>query len=226
MPENETLGGLKFNVERDLPSSEASFSLSLPATETTMPHIALPESLPGISGLLAFRPETAAPLMQLADVLLHHAGSLSQGERELIATYVSSLNDCHFCQSSHGATAAAHFGNEQLILDVQRDFDSANISPKLKALLTIAGQVQKGGKNVTTEAVDRARTLGATDFQIHDTVLIAAAFCMYNRYVDGLATWAPQDPEAYRARGVHLATYGYVPTSERVSEAKTTGNAA
>jgi len=177
-------------------------------------------------GSWLFGPKPRHRLTQLADVLLHHAGSLSQGERELIATYVSSLNDCHFCQSSHGATAAAHFGNEQLILDVQRDFDSANISPKLKALLTIAGQVQKSGKNVTTEAVDRARTLGATDIQIHDTVLIAAAFCMYNRYVDGLATWAPQDPEAYRARGVHLATYGYVPTGERVSESKTTGNAA
>lgn len=103
--------------------------------------------------------------MQLADVLLHRAGSLSQGDRELIATYVSSLNDCHFCQSSHGATAAAHFGNEQPVLQVQRDFDSANISPKLKALLTIAGQVQKGGKNVTTEAVNRARTLELQTFR-------------------------------------------------------------
>ena len=118
-----------------------------------MSHIDLPEGLPGIRGPLAFRPETAAPLMQLADILLHQTGSLSQGERELIATYVSSLNDCHFCQSSHGATAAAHFGNEQLVLDVKRDFDSADISPKLKALLTIAAQVQKGGKNVTAEAV-------------------------------------------------------------------------
>jgi uncharacterized peroxidase-related enzyme len=191
-----------------------------------MPHIDLPSGLPGIRGLLAFRPETAAPLRQLVDVLLHQAGSLSQGERELIATYVSSLNDCHFCQSSHGATAAAHFGNEQLVLDVKRDIDSANISAKLKALLAIAAQVQKSGKNVTADAVGRARAEGATDIEIHDTVLIAAAFCMYNRYVDGLATWAPQDPSVYRADGVRLATYGYLPQIEPDNKPETNAAAA
>src|SRR5271170_1237760 len=192
-----------------------------------MAHIQLPEGLPGIRGAMAFRPETAKPLNELVEILLHAPNSLSPGERELIATYVSSENDCYYCQTIHGAIAAASLNDDEaLVKKVKHDFEHADISPKLKALLVIAGQVQKGGKNVTAEAVDRARTLGATDFEIHDTVLIAAAFCMYNRYVDGLATWAPQDPQAYRARGVHLATYGYVPTSERVSEAKATGNAA
>jgi hypothetical protein len=70
--------------------------------------------------------------------------------------------------------------------------------------------VQKGGKQVTGEQIERARSQGATDKEIHDTVLIASAFCMYNRYVDGLATWAPTDAEMYRENGKRLADHGYV----------------
>ena len=176
-----------------------------------MPHIHLPEGLPGISGAFAFRPETAKPLRALAEILLRGPSTLTSGERELIATYTSSQNDCYFCQTSHGAAAAHHLGgNFELIDQVKRDFQTAPISEKLKTLLAIAGQVQKGGKHVTSEHLQAARGAGATDLEIHDTVLIAAAFCMYNRYVDGLATWAPRDPEAYRAMGVRLAEQGYV----------------
>jgi uncharacterized peroxidase-related enzyme len=175
-----------------------------------MPHIKLTEGLPGIRGLFDFRPETAGPLCELAEVLLHQENSLSLADRELIATYVSSQNDCFYCQTAHGATAAQHLsGNEELVLQVKRDFASAPISEKLKSLLAIAGKVQKGGKNVTAEDVENARKLGATDIEIHDTVLIAAAFCMYNRYVDGLGTWAPTDLEGYRGRAVKVASAGY-----------------
>jgi uncharacterized peroxidase-related enzyme len=182
-----------------------------------MPHIALPEGLPGISSGFAFRPETAKPMRELAHVLLHGPSTLTPGERELIATYVSSQNDCYFCQTSHGAAAAAHLGqNSELVDKVKRDFLQSPVSNKLKALLTIAGQVQKGGKNVTATSVENARREGATDLEIHDTVLIAAAFCMYNRYVDGLATWQPQDPAMYASMGEHLATHGYVTPSIEV----------
>ncbi len=182
-----------------------------------MPHIALPEGLPGISSGFAFRPETAKPMRELAHVLLHVPSSLTPGERELIATYVSSQNDCYFCQTSHGAAAAAHLGqNSELVDTVKRDFLQSPVSNKLKALLTIAGQVQKGGKNVTAANVENARREGATDLEIHDTVLIAAAFCMYNRYVDGLATWQPQDPAMYASMGAHLATHGYITPSIEV----------
>jgi len=175
-----------------------------------MPHIQLKDNLPGIRSLFDFRPETAKPLCELGDVLLHQSNSLSPAERELIATYVSSLNDCFYCQTAHGAIAAHHLnGNEDTVLQVKRDFTTAPISEKLKALLTVAGKVQKGGKQVTVEDVERARRLGATDQEIHDTVLIAAAFCMYNRYVDGLATWAPQELEAYRSRAAVVAQGGY-----------------
>ena len=174
-----------------------------------MAHIALPEGLPGISGGFAFRPETAKPMRELAHILLHEPNSLAPGERELIATYVSSLNDCYFCQTSHGAAAASHLGDTNIVQRVKADFQHAAISDKLKALLVIAGKVQKDGKNVTTDDVEQARNQGATDLEIHDTVLIAAAFCMYNRYVDGLGTWQPRDESMYAAVGEHLATQGY-----------------
>ena len=180
-----------------------------------MPHIQLPEDLQGIRGPMAFRPETAKPLNELAEILLHAPNSLTPGERELIATYVSSANDCYFCQTVHGAIAAAHLdGDEELVRSVKNDFLYANISAKLKALLVIAGKVQKGGKKVTSQDVEAARAQGATDIEIHDTVLIAAAFCMYNRYVDGLATWQPVDDELYRQRGKKTAREGYVSMSK------------
>jgi uncharacterized peroxidase-related enzyme len=175
-----------------------------------MPYIQLNQKLPGIRSLFDFRQETAEPLCQLADVLLHQPSSLSCAERELIATYVSSLNDCRYCQTAHGAIAAYQLGgNESTVAEVKRDFTEAPISDKLKSLLVIAGKVQKGGKQVTTDDVENAKRLGARDLEIHDAVLIAAAFCMYNRYVDGLGTWAPEDIESYKPRAAAVAEGGY-----------------
>ncbi len=179
-----------------------------------MAHIALPEDLPGISGAFAFRPETAKPMRELAHLLLHEPNSLAPGERELIATYVSSQNDCYFCQTSHGAAAASHLGGDEVVHQVKQDFEKATVSPKLKALLAIAGKVQRDGKLVTSEDVERARREGASDVEIHDTVLIAAAFCMYNRYVDGLGTWQPRDAGMYTQMGRHLADHGYLKSSQ------------
>jgi uncharacterized peroxidase-related enzyme len=175
-----------------------------------MPHINLPEGLPGIRGLMAYSPETAKALNALAEVLLREENSLSRGERELIATYVSSQNDCLFCQSVHGAVASHYLEDDgKLVNQVKKDYSNAPVSEKIKALLSIAGSVQKGGKEVTSEQIEEARNQGATDKEIHDTVLIAAAFCMFNRYVDGLATWAPSDPQLYRERSAKLAQIGY-----------------
>lgn len=180
-----------------------------------MAHIKLPDGLPGILGPMAFSPETAKPLNALAEVLLRGPNSLSHADREMIAAYVSAQNDCYFCQNAHGAVAAYHLGgNEMLIEEMKLDFETAPVSEKLKSLLAIAGKVQKGGKQVTTADVERARQNGATDKEIHDTILIAAAFCMYNRYVDGLATFAPTDPEIYRQTGKRLANIGYVGSAE------------
>jgi uncharacterized peroxidase-related enzyme len=163
---------------------------------------------------MAISPETTKALRQLAEVLLRGPNTLTSAEREMIATYVSAQNDCCFCQLSHGAAAAEHLGgNYQLIDEVKSNFAAADIPEKLKALLAVAGKVQKGGKHVTADDVARARSAGATDREIHDTVLIAAAFCMFNRYVDGLDTWQPADPQAYREMGQRMAHEGYIRTN-------------
>src|SRR5579862_8312435 len=187
-----------------------------------MAHIKLPEDLPGIRGAMAFRPETARPLNDLVEILLHGPNSLTPGERELIATYVSSENDCYYCQTIHGAIAAASLNDDEaLVKQVKHDFHNADISDKLKTLLTIAGKVQRGGKHVTSQDVAEARTSGATDTEIHDAVLIAAAFCMFNRYVDGLATTQPRDEAMYRERGKRVAREGYVNVSKEYLPAET-----
>jgi uncharacterized peroxidase-related enzyme len=182
-----------------------------------MAHIQLPEGMPGIVGPLVFSPETAKPLLELAEVLLRAPNTLSSAEREMIAAFVSYRNECEFCQLSHSAAAAAHLtGNYDLVEQVKTNPDGAAVSGKLKALLAIAGKVQQGGKHVGAGDVALARDNGATDKEIHDTVLIAAAFSMYNRYVDGLATWQPREREAYREMGEQLAHQGY--TRDRFPE--------
>ncbi|MCI4066992.1 carboxymuconolactone decarboxylase family protein [Micromonospora sp. R77] len=166
---------------------------------------------PGINGPLTYRPETAKPLGQLAEVLLRAPHpTLTPGERELIAAYVSGLNECTFCCSSHSAFAAAQLPTGMTLVEqVRGDLSSAPVSDKLRALLRIAAAVQRSGREVTAELVDAARSAGATDLEIHDTVLIAAAFCMFNRYVDGLGTWAPQDPEVYARSAEQIVARGY-----------------
>jgi uncharacterized peroxidase-related enzyme len=175
-----------------------------------MPHIDLKTGEPGIVGLLSFRPETAVPLSQLADVLLCGPNTLTRGERELIAAHVSGLNDCQFCCASHSAFAAAQLPNGmELVEQVRADADHAPISAKLKALLAIASVVQQSGLKVSGQDVAAARSAGATDLEIHDTVLIAAAFCMFNRYVDGLGTVGPSDPAASAAQAQRIISDGY-----------------
>ncbi len=175
-----------------------------------MPHISLPEGVPGIIGPMMVYPETAQYLNGLAETLLRGPESLTPAEREIIATFVSSGNECYFCMSSHAAVARHLLGDKsQIVNDVIKAYQNAEISDKMKALLNIANKVRQDAKTVTAEDVAQARLCGADDKAIHDTVLISAAFCMFNRYVDGLATWAPRDPAAYDKIGEMLAVRGY-----------------
>jgi uncharacterized peroxidase-related enzyme len=182
-----------------------------------MAFIDLTEQLPGIRGLMAFRPVTAQPLNALAEVLLRSDEGLSKGERELIATFVSSRNDCFYCQNIHGAVAQYYHPEEpELVRMVKSDYRTAPISSKMRALLAIAENVQLGGKFVQQGHIDAARAAGSTDLEIHDAVLIAAAFCMFNRYVDGLGTFAPDDPEMYSQRAKRIAEEtGYAGSTPR-----------
>jgi uncharacterized peroxidase-related enzyme len=179
-----------------------------------MPHINLPAEYPGIRSLFMFSPVTALPLNNLVQTLLHDpaTSTLTPGERELIAAYTSSLNECKYCANTHGAIAKYQLGgNAAVVQDIlHQDVNNAAITDKLKALLGIAAKVQKSGKSVTEDDIASALEQGATDKEIHDTVLIAAVFCMFNRYVDGLATWAPADEAVYDAIGKQRATEGYM----------------
>jgi uncharacterized peroxidase-related enzyme len=175
-----------------------------------MAYINLPEGLPGIRGPMAFRPETARHLNNLAEELLRSDNTLSRGFRELMATYVSYLNDCFFCQNAHGGIAQHYLQCDMTYIDsVKDDYKSTNLTEKEKSLLEIAASVQKSGNQVKAAQIEKARKLGATDTEIHDTVLIAAAFCMFNRYVDGLGTWAPPDRTFYINRAKTRAEEGY-----------------
>lgn len=185
-----------------------------------MPHIPLPDALPGIRSLVAYRPDTGRVLYELAETLLGSESTLSKAERELIAASVSAGNECLFCTSSHAAAARHLFGERAQVVDaVLADADAAPIDERIRALLAIAAKVRVSGREVTSDDVEAARAEGATDREIHDTVLIAAAFSMFNRYVDGLATTAPTDPEIYAEMGRRMAEQGYARRFDQVVEA-------
>lgn len=174
-----------------------------------MPHIPLEDHLPGITGLLEYRKESAQPIRELTQVLLRGPSTLSEAERELIATIVSHGNECTFCTTAHTAAADKLLGECNTTEAIKNDIESAPVSEKIKALLVIAKQVQQSGKAVTVHSIERAKNAGATDIEIHDTVLIAALFCLYNRYVDGLATRLPETKAYYQTLAERLATNGY-----------------
>ncbi|MDP4131961.1 MAG: peroxidase-related enzyme [Bacteroidota bacterium] len=174
-----------------------------------MAYIQLNNQLPGITGLLENRKDTGAPIRELTQILLRGESTLTEMERELIATIVSYRNQCRFCTNAHSATVIALGGDADLLDKIYHDPENAPVSEKMKALLAIAAKVQELGKSVKEEHINRAKKAGATDLEIHDTVLIAALFCLYNRYVDGLGTYCPEDPAYYQKLASRLATMGY-----------------
>jgi uncharacterized peroxidase-related enzyme len=174
-----------------------------------MPYIPLEEHLPGITGLLEYRKDTAKPIRELTQFLLRGPSTLTKTERELIATVVSSGNDCTFCTAAHASAVHLLSGDATLAEQIRNDHSQAGISEKMKALLDIAAAVRVSGKSVSPEMIEKAKAEGATDIEIHDTVLIAALFCLYNRYVDGLATALPHDAAYYNTLGDRIVNHGY-----------------
>ena len=188
-----------------------------------MPFIALEDHLPGVTGLLEFRKDTAEPLRELTQILLRGQSTLSEAEREMIAALVSHRNACAYCTQSHTAAANAYLGEAHTLECLKQDLATAPVSDKMKALLAIAAGVQEGGRQVTAEGVQEAKLAGATDLEIHDTVMIAALFSFYNRYVDGLSTFAPQDPAYYQEMAVRLRDRGYYRPAEGYDHMKKPG---
>jgi uncharacterized peroxidase-related enzyme len=180
-----------------------------------MPHITLDPALPGITGLLNYRQDTALPIRQLTQLLLRGESTLTEGERELIATVVSQGNQCKFCTAAHTAAADAMLGDKVTAELAKSDPDNAPVSDKMKHLLEIARCVQVDARTVSPELVGKAKAEGATELEIHDTVLIAALFCLYNKYVDGLASVTPTDPAFYERLAQILKNGGYLPSPNR-----------
>ncbi len=186
-----------------------------------MPYISLESHLPGITGLLEYSKDTAAPIRDLTQILLRGPSTLTEGERELIATVVSSGNDCRFCTTAHTAAADLLLGGPETAAKVKTDIATAPVSAKMKTLLTIASMARESGKAVTAEAIAKAKEEGATDIEIHDTVLIAALFCLYNRYVDGLATALPDSDSYYDTLAQRLVNHGYTRLPQGYDHLKT-----
>jgi len=175
-----------------------------------MARIALPESgPPGMAGLLASRPAAGAAVSEFMQHLLRGPGPIPPAWREAIGAHVSRRNDCEYCSRTHAAAACA-MGGEELRAAVTEGPDAPGVDPRLAALLALAGAVADGGHAVTDELVAAARAAGWDDDAIHDAVLVASAFCMINRYVDGLGARTPTDPEPYRRTGARLAERGYL----------------
>jgi alkylhydroperoxidase AhpD family core domain len=175
-----------------------------------MAYIAVEDGVPGIRSLFNFNRETGKSLCELAEVLLRGPSPLSSAERELIAAYVSNRNGCMFCMNSHAAAARSLYAEKKKVVnELLYDQNGQQLSAKMKALLLIAGKVQTNGKSVTPEDIEAARKAGAGDTDIHDTVLIAASFSMFNRYVDGLGAYTPTGEAAYEEMGIRMSTIGY-----------------
>lgn len=175
-----------------------------------MAYIKVQEGVPGIRSLFQFSPETGKPLCELAEVLLRGPSPLSSAERELIAAYVSHRNDCRFCMNSHAAAARCLYGpDNEIVDDLLKKSNDRQLSEKMKALLQLAGKVQVNGNLVGMDDIDAAKNAGATDTDIHDTVLIAASFSMFNRYVDGLDSLTPASESDYLEMGKRMSERGY-----------------
>lgn len=176
----------------------------------------LPDA-PGIVAAMRLSPGLAVHLRGLADELLVKdvpGATLTRAERELLATAVSAANDCFYCMDSHGAFASELLrrGNADgvdRLVDGLKSGKSDGVSPKMIALLAIARRVQQNARGLTRDEVSRAVGAGATDADTQLAVLIASAFCMYNRMVDGLRARTPPSADAYRARAVEIADHGY-----------------
>jgi AhpD family alkylhydroperoxidase len=186
-----------------------------------MPVIEIKNDLPGIAGLLTQYPVQGAALSQLAQTLLRGPSSLTEEEREMIAVAVSYANATPFCMNSHKeAGIALHKksdGNDiSLVKTLVTSFETGKdpeFSDRIYALLTVVGCVINNlplsfNNNQYLEKF-RSKGITLTDDEIHDTVLVTASFCMFNRYVKCLDT-KEATPEQYQQMGEKLATQGYL----------------
>ena len=176
----------------------------------------LPE-VPGIGVAMRLTPGLGVHLRGLADEVLvkdFPGATIDRVEREMLATAVSAANDCFFCMDSHGAHATAVMeltgGTDRLpLIDIVKVGSSDGFDPKMRALLHIARTVRGDARDLTAADVAAALDAGATDADVQLAVLIAAAFSMYNRLVDGFRARTAPSPDVYHERAAEIAAHGY-----------------
>lgn len=173
--------------------------------------------VPGIGVAMRLTPGLGRHLRGLADEVLvndYPGATISRHEREMIATAVSAANDCFFCMDSHAAHARAVMEltgdlEQAPVLDVITTGSSDGLDPKMQALLHIARTVRRAPLELTADDVAAATSAGASDGDVQLAILIAAAFSMYNRLVDGFRAKTPPVVGVYAERARQIAEHGY-----------------
>ncbi len=176
----------------------------------------LPDA-PGILAAIRLTPGLGVHLRGLADELLVNdfpGATISRPEREMLAAATSAANDCFYCMDSHGAFATALLERDDAtelvpLVDELKLGSSEGFGDKMRALLQISRTVRRDPLDLTAADVEAALATGATDADVQLAVLIAAAFSMYNRMVDGFRARTPPTAEAYRERAGEIAANGY-----------------
>jgi uncharacterized peroxidase-related enzyme len=179
--------------------------------------------VPGIGAAMRLTPELGLHLRGLADAVLVHdypGATITRAEREMLATALSASNDCFYCMDSHAEHASAVLerdgGTERAALLEDLKLGALHgLDRKMQALVQIARTVGRRSRDLSAEDVEAARAAGATDADVQLAVLIASAFSMYNRLVDGFRARTPTNPEAYRERAAEIAEHGYSPPPDR-----------
>lgn len=174
-------------------------------------------NFPGIGTATMLTPALGTHLRGLADTLLVNdfpGATLQRHERELLATAVSAANDCFFCMDSHGAFASLlleRSGATELVplVDEVKRGSSDGFDPKMQALLNISRTVRHDPLRLSAADVAAAESAGASDADIQLAVLIAAAFSMYNRIVDGFRARTPPTADVYQASATEIVEVGY-----------------
>lgn len=185
--------------------------------------------IPGIGLAMSLAPGLEGALRTLADVLLVNdfpGASLTRPEREMIATAVSALNDCFFCMDSHGAFAASLLRRQgatdaEALVEGLKSGSLQRLSAKMQGLLAIARAVARDARALTHDDTAPAMAAGATSGDVQLAVLIASAFSMYNRMVEGLRAPTAADASAYAERADQIADLGYVAQPEATAPATT-----
>jgi uncharacterized peroxidase-related enzyme len=168
------------------------------------------KSLPDDAVLLqVFRayPDTARPLLDYHELVMRGPSPFTVAERELIAAYVSGVNECGYCHGVHTATAEAFGIPEGLLEALLADLDTAPVDERIRAVLRYVGKLTEAPARLTDEDAAAVLAAGWDERALHDAVIVCALFNFMNRMVNGLGIKA--DESYFALSGKRLRDVGY-----------------